>query len=186
MSKPLDGLIYTLNIMVDNTKKLDPLLENIAIDMKKQTLLNFKQQRTPEGDSWKKNTRGGQTLAKTGILKSSITTYTDNNSAAIGTNIPYARLHQFGGIIKPKRGKYLAIPLNEKFQGSSPRDFNNTICIKVKEALFIVRKIDKRGNGLEFLFKLQKEIVVPQRKFIGITDKMKIKYVKMTKQHILE
>lgn len=140
MSKPLDNLVYYINEKIENINNLDPLLKTIAMDMKKETSLNFKNQRGPDGQTWKKSRRGGQTLAKTGILKASITTYTHGNIAAIGTNVPYARIHQYGGVIKPKRGKYLAIPISKKAEGNSPRDFDDTICIKAKNALYIARK----------------------------------------------
>ncbi|MCJ8342472.1 MAG: phage virion morphogenesis protein [Cetobacterium sp.] len=186
MNKPLDRLTYFINEKIEKTKNLEPLLKTIAIDIKKETQLNFKKQQDPNGQTWKKNRRGGQILAKTGILKQSFTTYIHGNIASVGTNIPYARIHQYGGTIKPKRGKYLAIPINRKVEGSSPKDFTDTVCIKAKNALYIVRKIDKKGKNLEFLFKLQKEVIIPERKFLGINDKMKNKYAVLTKKYIFE
>lgn len=186
MSKPLDRLVHSIAEKIERAENLEPLLKTIAMDMQKETQLNFKNQRSPDGQAWKKNRRGGQTLARTGILKRSFTTYTYGNTAAVGTNVPYARIHQYGGVIKPKRGKYLAIPINKKAEGNSPRDFDDTICIKAKNSLYIVRKLDKKGKNLEFLYKLQKEVVVPERKFLGINDKMKNKYANLTKKHILK
>jgi phage gpG-like protein len=68
----------------------------------------------------------GQVLnVKTGRLRRSInmkfTSSANSASASVGTNLVYARIHEFGGqtrahIIKPKNGRALLIP-NPKFAG---------------------------------------------------------------------
>lgn len=50
-------------------------------------------------------------LHNSGDLRKSIDRYPTANSVAIGSNLIYARIHQFGGVIKPKNGKCLCIPV---------------------------------------------------------------------------
>ena len=40
--------------------------------------------------------------------------------------VPYARIIELGGVIKPHKSKYLAIPLDPKYQHRSPRSFDLT------------------------------------------------------------
>lgn len=50
----------------------------------------------------------GQILQVTGRLAGSISTYSDNDQAVVGTNVVYARIHQLGG--KAGRGRKVEIP----------------------------------------------------------------------------
>lgn len=43
---------------------------------------------------------------------------------SVQTASPYARIRDRGGIIKPRRGQFLAIPLRRTWRGRSPRDFS--------------------------------------------------------------
>lgn len=55
--------------------------------------------------------RGHNILQVSGDLKKSISTEVGKNEVRIGTSEIYARIHQFGGVIKPKRGRFLWIPV---------------------------------------------------------------------------
>lgn len=69
--------------------------------------------------------RGGSgILQSSGILRNSIHTQADNDTAVIGTNIKYAAIHHFGGqtrphLIRPKNGKAL------KFGGRFAKKVNH-------------------------------------------------------------
>lgn len=52
---------------------------------------------------------------KTGTLRRSIITDVDSDRAKIGTNLPYARIQEFGGTIRPKKKKTLAFKINGKW-----------------------------------------------------------------------
>lgn len=73
--------------------------------------LGFRLGRDPWGNPWKPLNplfRTGQPLRDTGRLQRSITSAVQGDAAVIGTNVRYARTHQFGATILPKSGKYLA------------------------------------------------------------------------------
>ncbi len=71
----------------------------------------FKDEEGPDGDPWPKSARaraeGGQTLTDKARLKNSIGYEATDKDVAVGTNVEYAAIHQFGGEIKPKSKKAL-------------------------------------------------------------------------------
>ena len=87
-----------------------PLLREIAGIMHHAVEENFAHEGRP--DKWKplaagtirqrraKGTWPGRILQARGRLAASIQEKSDNDSVAVGTNVKYARIHQFGGEIK--------------------------------------------------------------------------------------
>lgn len=57
--------------------------------------------------------QGGKTLVDTARLASSIQARFAGNTLTVGTNLIYARIHDEGGTIKPKKGKYLKFSLGK-------------------------------------------------------------------------
>ena len=93
-------------------------MKNIAGILSYSTEENFKEQGRPE--KWtdlsdvtkeqrrKQNKYPGQILQVSGQLASSISTQYDDNSAVIGSNLPYAAIHQLKG--KAGKNKKVKIP----------------------------------------------------------------------------
>jgi phage virion morphogenesis protein len=83
---------------------LTPIMQEIAGIMHDAVEENFEQGGRPK---WRPSQRaireGGQTLKDTGRLVSSIREQYDSRSAAVGVggDIPYAKIHQFGGRTPP-------------------------------------------------------------------------------------
>lgn len=81
-------------------------MRDISIYGEASTRERFETETAPDGSSWKKSLRaeitGGQTLTESGHLGDSITRDYGRDFAAWGTNMKYARIHQLGGVIKPK------------------------------------------------------------------------------------
>jgi hypothetical protein len=68
-------------------------------------------------------------LIDTGTLLNSIRyELTSSGSAGIlqvgSWGVPYARIHEYGGVIRPKRAKYLTIPISERSKGNFISDFD--------------------------------------------------------------
>ena len=103
----IEELIVKIKNMEKRARNLSSVMRKISIDMKNQTMKNFRQEKDPDGNSWKKNRRGGKTLTKTSRLKHSIKPKSGDDYAMVGTNIKYARIHQYGGKITPQNGKQL-------------------------------------------------------------------------------
>ena len=76
-----------------------------------------------------------------------------------------ANVNEFGCVIRPKTAKRLAVPLNKRARGRSPREFGDLFPIRSREGtLFLVRS--KGSNQIEFMYWLAKEVRIPERAFI--------------------
>lgn len=56
----------------------------------------------------------GNAPYKTGTLRRSIITDVGATSAKVGSNLPYAKIQEFGGTIRPKKKKMLAFKIGGK------------------------------------------------------------------------
>lgn len=104
--------------LAKRTENLRPLMKSIAGIFASSTEENFKNEGRP--DKWtdlaevtkksreKINKWPGQILQVKGQLAASVTTQYDDDSAVIGSNKEYARIHQLGG--DAGRGKKVKIP----------------------------------------------------------------------------
>lgn len=107
-----DNLDKHFSNMAEKIKDTKILTEHIGEMLVGNTIKRFNKEESPEGEKWKKSRRAilqnGQTLSKSsGGLKSSFSYVASDKTVQVGTNKEYARIHQFGGVIKPKKGKYL-------------------------------------------------------------------------------
>ena len=95
-----------LNKLANTAQDRTPLMRSIAGTMESAVLQNFDVGGRPKWLGLKY--RQGTPLVDTENLMNSITSYYDNNIAMVGTNEPYAAIHQFGG--KAGRGRKVDIP----------------------------------------------------------------------------
>lgn len=110
---------------LDRAEDLSPAMAAIAEYMLSETQTRFETSTAPDGTFWPPSRRvieggnshkGGQTLIKTGHLLSSLTTAHDATSAEVGTQVPYANIHNSGGTIRGKeRADGSRGPLNTPF-----------------------------------------------------------------------
>ena len=86
-----------------------------------------------------------------------------------------ANAHEFGAHITPNNGKYLSIPLDEKYKNVSPRSIEGLFVFRSKNGNLFLAKNKKRkrkkikdapADGLELCYWLTKEIDIPERSFI--------------------
>ncbi len=98
-------------------ENLRPLMKNIAGVFAYSTEENFENEGRPKWTGLKEVTKKARTKIKKwpgkilqveGMLASSLSTQYDENSAIIGSNLPYAAIHQKGG--KAGRNKKVEIP----------------------------------------------------------------------------
>jgi phage virion morphogenesis protein len=116
-TSPVDALLSQL------ARKLADLsgpMDAIGLLVTESVRDNFKRGAGPDGAAWKKSRRAveqnGQTLVDTGRLRSSITHQAGEDCVVIGTTLPYAAVHQFGGrtaprVIRAKNGKALVFTI---------------------------------------------------------------------------
>ena len=81
--------------------------------------------------------------------------------------IPYLMIHETGGIIRPKKARYLTIPLpaalnaNGTPKKKSAREWKNTFVLKSKRGNLII--MQKFGGKLTPLYVLKKQVRIPPR-----------------------
>jgi len=75
----------------------------------------------------------------------------------------YAAANEFGAEIKPKNGKYLAIPLQPEFKGKSPSDFTDGMFDFVPGKDFKTAKLVMNNVPC---FLLVQKVTIPERAFI--------------------
>lgn len=113
----IDEIVETLNRLAAKTENKTDLMRNIAGTMESAVLTNFDVGGRP---AWLGiQYREGSPLVDTENLMGSITSDYDNDSAFVGTNEPYAAIHQFGG--KAGRGRKVTIPARP-FLTLTPQD----------------------------------------------------------------
>ena len=117
------------------------------------------------------NKSGKSTLVDSGRLMKSIKFRVSGNTIIIGSNVAYAKIHHEGGIIYPKKAKYLTIPLCPEAKGKSARDFTDTYIAKG----IIFRKLGKDQDEKkdEALYKLQKSVKIPARPYMFLDSRDK-------------
>lgn len=87
------------------------LYERVGAAVLSQVQLGFRSATDPWGFKWAPlKIRKGTPLTNSGILRRSITKRADDSGVTVGTNLKYARVHQFGATITAKNGAFLAIP----------------------------------------------------------------------------
>lgn len=100
----------SLGELINRLEHREPLMRELAAAMGDAVEENFKSEGRPAWMGWSpayaKKRVGGKKLQKSGRLASSITQQNDNDSATVGTNVAYARIHQEGGTINiPSRSQ---------------------------------------------------------------------------------
>jgi len=136
---------------------------------------------------------GSKTLQNTGRLLASITHKVGHNFVAVGTDVKYAPIQQFGGIIRAKHGN-LAIPASRDTLGLMRRyGASVSACLdKMKEDGWRIWKSksgksilgQKYRNGkptgkVKILFYLKPSVRIPARPFLrlGFEEKQVIKRI---------
>lgn len=100
--------------------------------------------------------------------KESFLGYT-NNTASAGSfsDLEYAGIQERGGIVRPRTGKNLAIPLKRMAVGKWPRHFakGELVFIKSRRGNKLLARV-KKGGGIEPMFVLKPQVQLHGRKYL--------------------
>ncbi|MFD1792085.1 phage virion morphogenesis protein [Ochrobactrum teleogrylli] len=103
-----------ISVMGDTT----PVMSAIGSGMVGSTHRRFVSQKSPDGVAWeklnpeyKKIKRNSRILTESGRLLDSISHRASRDQVTVGTNTPYAAVHQLGATIKPKSASHLVFRL---------------------------------------------------------------------------
>ncbi|WP_375453651.1 phage virion morphogenesis protein [uncultured Methylobacterium sp.] len=110
ISYDLSGIV-AVDALLDRLDPLDgaELLEAMARLVQGQTRRRIYSEKTgPDGTAWPPNRKGTSILVASEALAKSIDYKVNGTEAIVGSGLRYSRIHQFGGVIRPKAGKALA------------------------------------------------------------------------------
>lgn len=160
------------------------LLEASSPVIKDDISKNFYQQSTPSGQPWplmKHPAPDGRTrlLNKSGgLLRSLVNTSAqghiekiEDETLTIGSSLPYANIHDKGGVIRPRKAKYLCIPLTIKAdRAGSPRNFGGELFVLCRRGRQPIGLAEKGTGLLQYLF--SKMVVIPARAMVGFGKRL--------------
>lgn len=138
----------------------------IAADMRQR----FQTSTAPDGTPWLPLVRprpngGSKPLLDTGTLRNSIVGRAEPDGGSAGTNLVQAELMNAGGIVRPVKGKFLAIPATrEAKRVGSPRRFPQKLRAVIGKRGGVL--LD-RGGHVQFW--LAREVRIPARPFVGVS-----------------
>lgn len=105
------GLDKALGKATGKLGNTQALMESVGEALVSGTKKRFAAKKDPEGKPWQPSRRaleeGGETLTDSGRLRRSIDYAATSDKVMVGSNLAYARIHQKGGEIKPKKAKKL-------------------------------------------------------------------------------
>jgi len=167
--KDLAKLRADLSKVADRVKDKSTLLDAAGKYMVNTEIpLIFREQ----GPGWPTSRRGGQVLRDTGALAASITYSVSGNTVTIGSKLPYAPIHQYGGVIKAK-GKFLAIP-DDSLSRAEKKNFNlsswRNTWVKPSANGYTVYQKGARDQ-VRVIAHLVPSVDIPQRQFLKFTDR---------------
>ena len=118
----------------------------------------------------------GKTLLDTGDLVKSFSYKIEGDRILIGSKLRYARIHQFGGTIKPKKAKTLCIPATKEARRlSKARGVKGALEEFKKKGYRIwfephaIMGQSKRGKP-KVLFYRKKEVEIPARTYVYLDE----------------
>lgn len=129
---------------------------------------------TRHGAAWPGGTTGKTLSKRSGRLVQSIIDSVsvkgetfETIEGTIGSDTVYAGIQEFGGIIRPRKAKYLTIPLKAALNPNgtpikqSAREWENTFVARSKAGNLII--FQKRGASIVPLYVLKSSVKIPPR-----------------------
>lgn len=95
-----------------------------------------------------------------------------------------AAVHEFGMNIKPKNGKYLAIPTKKAGLDSSPRDFADLFFIPTSGGNGLLAK-ERGKDAFDVYFVLVKQVNIPERSFLRTGTDTNIRAIQAKAQELI-
>jgi phage virion morphogenesis protein len=95
-------LQQAVRVLADRMANMRGVWGGVGRYLRSRVQLTFRAQQSPYGEAWQPTLRGGQILRLTGRLRDSVDFEAGDDHVAIGTNVRYARVHQFGATIHAK------------------------------------------------------------------------------------
>ncbi len=165
--------------------RLRPVLNDIGEQLLNSTRERFRSESAPDGSKWTplsrryaaRKARKGRSktlLQLNGYLFGSLTYQASDTEVRVGTNRPYARVHQFGGAIavSPRSG---SLKLRTDARGNLLKRGNLAVIANRRNKRFTVRDYVRSGFVVN----------IPARPFLGISQDDRVS-IRLTVARYLE
>lgn len=140
---------------------------------------HFTQQRGPDGKPWAplshpRPNGGDKVLRDRGLMMASISASVTEVGLKLSASSPGANLMNFGGTVKPKKGKFLSIPLTKDAKrAGGARNFPRPLfAVGVVSGNVFLGESKGKGKRqtVVYHYVLVKSVTVPARLFIGFSQ----------------
>lgn len=92
------------------------LTKQLGVQALQLVKTGFREGQSPDGQPWKRPLRGGRPLRDKGILANSFTMVSYSPLVfSVGTNVPYAPVHQFGATIRAGAKPWLIFKIGKRW-----------------------------------------------------------------------
>jgi hypothetical protein len=143
----------------------------VVLQKSMQTTLGVK------GGFGNRSSPGDPPRVDSNTLRKSISTVPDeaNRVVRVGTNVPHGRYMEFGAVIRPKKTKYLPIPLNKRAAQMLRKDAVRSGGLRTQNLALITSKgeaylIEQTPSGKErkngAAFALKKQVTIKPRPWV--------------------
>lgn len=201
---PVANLPAYLEAMLARIRTLSfaqPLQKQCAESVRSFTKQNFARGRGPGGETWAplkmprpRGSGGQKPLRDTGLLMASVTTRgakgtierVTDLTLTLGTNLDRALIHQHGGILRPKSGRALAIPLTRQaVTAGSPRRMSGLVLVwpQGRRAGWLQTSAQGRRQPVRHWL-LKTSVTIPPRPFLGWNDEMANEQAAIIGEHV--
>lgn len=138
---------------------------------------HFRRSQAPDGTPWRALSHarvggGDKPLLDKGTLQASVTAEVTGKQLILMASHPAAGVHQFGATIRPKNGRFLAIPLTpEAKRVGSPRQnhFPRPLFVYAAQEgrkLFLAESVE---GELTIQYRLVGSVTIPPRPYLGFS-----------------
>lgn len=173
----LEELPDVLDRAARHFNNLSPLLGAVKNELVESTIRRFDQGIDPEGMPWqgvspitkaaRSERQGGERpLMDTGELRASVSGYVEGDKIHIGSDKIYARIHQEGGVIRPRQARFLVIPLNAEARREGIKRLSEKGLFRPRGTRILAIR---EGGELRPMFWLASSVEIPARPIFGLS-----------------
>lgn len=163
-TKTTEAALKRLRMEFEN---FEPILDETGERLVAATKGRFFRQATPTGKPWKRSRaakkENRRTLVRSGRLQESIEHFATRDDLTVGTDVPYARIQQLGGFIKPGQ--------QQKARAQRQRELAVSVRLSTTGLPRIRLKSQSLARGRLNEQTRQRAIRIPARRFLGISTK---------------
>lgn len=161
-----DFQLALLNAQNEHERKVLQYKYTCALALRKRIIKNIDDTFGGRVFGLRDSTSGGRE-GRSGALRNSVEVFHDKEPyVQVGhQNVPYWRIHEYGGVIRPVNKKWLTLPFSDKYRGKRAYEFNNLYFRADAKRGDVAYLMDRLNNRIAYV--LRKKVTIPARPYIG-------------------